>query len=371
MSGKLVVKETFCAAALATADYPGFDGVTPLSGFLKKKSRGGSWQKRWFETRNHFLKYYKNNRHTGNPLAVVDLREADDVRIVQRFGQFDITGGDATFSLKAESLTQAKQWKTALEERMSVDPSVSDKDPMAVKAPVPAQRASSAPTAGADSTAPAPAAAAATAPQATDPTAKRLRTCGYLFKKGGQRHNWRRRFFVLTKRSVPACAPPPLLLAPLRGRGACAHPGRGPPAPPPASLSTRRTRATRSRRAPSASRAPASWSRRPDASTSTTLRCWRTRQRATACFPSVRRTAQSSASGWRPWSALGCGGWSPLPPRWQRSGRRPRGTRAPHAPFAAAPHAARRRRVAAARGRGGRGLPPPVRPCGQSLARGH
>lgn len=206
MSHGPVSKDNFPAAAIASRDASAFASVTPLSGYLRKRARGGSWQKRWFQTRNHFLNYLKSNRH-ANPIAVVDLRKISEVAIVGRFGQFDLKATDgSTFSLKAESIGQASKWVNALRARMEVNHAVSDDvvfeatapgaGPAAAAAAAPATTSSEAASAG-----PSAASAAGEAGHGPAPLT-RLRTSGYLLKKGAQRHNWKRRFFVLTKECV-------------------------------------------------------------------------------------------------------------------------------------------------------------------------
>jgi hypothetical protein len=46
----------------------------PLSGYLHKKSRGGSWQKRFFDVNGHYLNYYKDKSKSAL-LASVDCKE--------------------------------------------------------------------------------------------------------------------------------------------------------------------------------------------------------------------------------------------------------------------------------------------------------
>ena len=104
-------------------------GLTPMEGYLKKQSRRGVWQRRFFRTNNAYLNYYKSEK-TDKVLASIDLREVGDAPELRgRFGEFvliiDEESGDSKtdygdgreFCLKAENVTAAQVWIKAIETR--------------------------------------------------------------------------------------------------------------------------------------------------------------------------------------------------------------------------------------------------------------
>lgn len=206
MSGELVLKKSFPTAALAADDGPAFASVAPLAGYIKKKSRGGSWQSRWFYTRNHFLLYTHSNRD-ATPQAAVDLSTLDDVIVVGRFGEFNLAHQDGgVFSLKAANVAQANQWVQGLRARQEAHEQAASKaEKEASKRASTSQPGGSAAgaAAGAAGAAAAGDAAAAASTAGADAQTK-LRSKGYMMKKGAQRHNWKRRYFVLTAECVAA-----------------------------------------------------------------------------------------------------------------------------------------------------------------------
>ena len=87
-----------------------------LEGRLKKQSRKGKWQARYFRTTNHFLTYYKTRKYS-KICCCHDVCKAVDIAATGRFGYFDLEFPDSTVSLKAESLAEAETWVDNLKAR--------------------------------------------------------------------------------------------------------------------------------------------------------------------------------------------------------------------------------------------------------------
>ncbi len=60
-------------------------GVEPRAGYLRKESRRGRWQARWFEVINAYLTY-KRRRGSRHVLAIVDVRRATHICVLTRRG---------------------------------------------------------------------------------------------------------------------------------------------------------------------------------------------------------------------------------------------------------------------------------------------
>lgn len=87
-----------------------------LKGKLKKQSRKGKWQTRYFRTTNYFLTYYKTQKYQ-KICCCHDICTAVRISTTGRFGYFDIEFDDNVVSLKADSLDEAEKWVDNLNAR--------------------------------------------------------------------------------------------------------------------------------------------------------------------------------------------------------------------------------------------------------------
>jgi len=88
-----------------------------LHGYLEKKTRLGSWQRRFFEVHSNHLLYYRN-RKRRKVLADLDLNEIDDIRenIQDPTGSsFYIEVAKKQYFLRAENSKQRKKWVVSID----------------------------------------------------------------------------------------------------------------------------------------------------------------------------------------------------------------------------------------------------------------
>tara|TARA_B100000795_G_scaffold268800_1_gene256558 strand:- start:1167 stop:3251 length:2085 start_codon:yes stop_codon:yes gene_type:complete len=76
---------------------------------LKKKSRKGRWDNRYFRANNHYLTYYKSAK-LAKICCCHDICKATHIEVNGRFGYFDVEFGDETVALKAKDLDEAETW---------------------------------------------------------------------------------------------------------------------------------------------------------------------------------------------------------------------------------------------------------------------
>ena len=95
---------------------------TPMSGILKKKNRGGIWQKRYFALNNDYL-VYKKDSNAGTIKGAFDLQEVESVAVIERGSGDEATvieiclnGG--SFPLKCSSSIEADKWVETIKERI-------------------------------------------------------------------------------------------------------------------------------------------------------------------------------------------------------------------------------------------------------------
>ncbi len=105
-------------------------GVEPRAGYLRKESRRGRWQARWFEVNNAYLTY-KRRRGSQRVLAIVDVRRATHICVLTRRGSasghkfaIQVTSmselmvmQDDCFFLRAASAEDAAAWVANLNAR--------------------------------------------------------------------------------------------------------------------------------------------------------------------------------------------------------------------------------------------------------------
>lgn len=87
-----------------------------LSGYLYKKSTGGEWQRRYFETNGNYLTYYKTHK-MSKLLAAVSLPQVGVIKLVGEVSDgkgsgyvFQLDLKDRQYLLRAQSLEEAQRW---------------------------------------------------------------------------------------------------------------------------------------------------------------------------------------------------------------------------------------------------------------------
>lgn len=100
--------------------------MSELRGYLRKKSRQGRWQRRFFQTSHQYLCYYKN-QNSDDLLACIDLRSVGEVQTVEGNaedgeGVFYLQLGGRRYYMKAKSAEAATKWVAGLMARRDGDP---------------------------------------------------------------------------------------------------------------------------------------------------------------------------------------------------------------------------------------------------------
>ena len=99
-----------------------------LKGPLRKESRKGRWQKRYFRTVNHYLVYYSSSKMI-KVKSFFDLCDVTSVSIIGRFGHMqikmlvknaDVGIEETTVSLQAENVEEAQKWVSNIGERCAL-----------------------------------------------------------------------------------------------------------------------------------------------------------------------------------------------------------------------------------------------------------
>lgn len=87
-----------------------------MAGYLYKKSSGGEWQKRYFETNGNYLTYYKSHK-MSKLLAAVALPQVGLIKLVGDVSDakgggyvFQIDLKDRQFLLRAATQDEAQRW---------------------------------------------------------------------------------------------------------------------------------------------------------------------------------------------------------------------------------------------------------------------
>jgi len=107
--GKLKGKGIMSMAIPAGALGPDKSNLPILVSKLKKKSRKGRWDSRYFRANNHYLTYFKSAK-LAKICCCHDLCKAISIEINGRFGYFDVEFEDNIVSLKAKDLDEAELW---------------------------------------------------------------------------------------------------------------------------------------------------------------------------------------------------------------------------------------------------------------------
>ncbi len=87
-----------------------------LAGYLYKKSSGGEWQKRYFETNGNYLTYYKTHK-MSKLLAAVALPQVGLIKLVGEVSDgkgsgyvFQLDLKDRQYLLRAATQDEAQRW---------------------------------------------------------------------------------------------------------------------------------------------------------------------------------------------------------------------------------------------------------------------
>jgi len=117
--------------------------IVHISGYLKKMTRDGRWQRRWFETNGNFLTYYKSKKMT-KLLAALNLPQVGEIKGIPEGKEiekshltdarnhsaadssaaieaadnngsfFTIELNERIYTLSAENMHEAKKWVATL-----------------------------------------------------------------------------------------------------------------------------------------------------------------------------------------------------------------------------------------------------------------
>ena len=101
-------------------------GLEPLRGYMKKRSRNGAWQRRYFFVNNCYLNYCDSPRKMNKIKASIDLRTLHgDPELVDRFGHLSLElEDDRIYMLKAETPALAQKWVDVLTTRRDEAPAL-------------------------------------------------------------------------------------------------------------------------------------------------------------------------------------------------------------------------------------------------------
>jgi hypothetical protein len=87
-----------------------------MAGYLYKKSSGGEWQRRYFETNGNYLTYYKSHK-MSKLLAAVSLPQVGLIKLVGEVDDgkgngfvFQIDLRDRQYLLRATTQDEAQRW---------------------------------------------------------------------------------------------------------------------------------------------------------------------------------------------------------------------------------------------------------------------
>lgn len=103
-------------AGILEGKVPGGAADDALSGYLLKKARNETWQRRWFETQGFYLVYYKN-RKMEKLLAALSLPQVGEIRLIPQSedvenkpGLFALELNGRIYMLRANSNVEAEMW---------------------------------------------------------------------------------------------------------------------------------------------------------------------------------------------------------------------------------------------------------------------
>jgi hypothetical protein len=96
------------------------EAASTLEGSLEKKSRGGSWQRRWFVLSSHFLKYY-GGQDKQKLKGALDLRDLRNISIGNNSAMLVEFGDDSIYQLRSGDATESAEWLRVLSSFMPVN----------------------------------------------------------------------------------------------------------------------------------------------------------------------------------------------------------------------------------------------------------
>ncbi|RPD68453.1 PH-domain-containing protein [Lentinus tigrinus ALCF2SS1-7] len=198
------------------------DETVIKTGYLwKKGERRKTWKKRWFVLRPAHLAFYKTSAEYKllRLLELTDIHSCTQVVLKKHNNTFGLVSPTRTFYLQAETAEQVRDWVAAINEARHALLSTSTRNSVSSPIPIPttpsaphhAPRISSSPSqspnlhqlTSSDSedaspntklpVVPPPASGAGESSSPSKPVLS-----GYLMKCGSRRHNWHKRWFVLS-----------------------------------------------------------------------------------------------------------------------------------------------------------------------------
>ena len=101
---------------LSSAHFHGGFEKSRISGYLLKQSKDGVWQKRFFETNDTFLSYYKSKKMT-KLLAALNLTDVGEISLVGNINDnlgdgviFQLELKNRNYVLRAKDMAEAQRW---------------------------------------------------------------------------------------------------------------------------------------------------------------------------------------------------------------------------------------------------------------------
>jgi hypothetical protein len=210
------------------------EGVIKAGYLWKKGERRKTWKKRWFVLRPAHLAYYKTSAEYQllRLLELADVHSCTKVNLKKHDNTFGLVSPVRTFYLQAKTQAEVQEWVNAIDEARETLMATSTQNSMTNPIPIPTSkhRATSHPhppvtpspprtygfhsqnitSSDSDDASPVaqrtyssssqtrpPIPSSPTKPHLSTANAKTI-VAGYLMKCGSKRHNWRKRYFMLT-----------------------------------------------------------------------------------------------------------------------------------------------------------------------------
>ncbi|KAI0749723.1 hypothetical protein C8Q80DRAFT_1218803 [Daedaleopsis nitida] len=202
------------------------DETVIKAGYLwKKGERRKTWKKRWFVLRPAHLAFYKTSAEYKllRLLDLADVHSCTQIVLKKHQNTFGLVSPTRTFYLQADSADQVRDWVTAINDARYALLTTSTRNSASSPIPIPttpaaqsqhAPRASSSPSqspnlhqltsSDSDDASPntkpavvSPASGAGVGGEGSSSPTKPVLS-GYLMKCGSRRHNWHKRWFVLS-----------------------------------------------------------------------------------------------------------------------------------------------------------------------------
>ncbi|PCH39391.1 PH-domain-containing protein [Wolfiporia cocos MD-104 SS10] len=211
------------AAGVSARERGALDATVLMTGYLwKKGERRKTWKKRWFVLRPAHLAFYKTSAEY-KLLRLLDLTEVHactPVILKKHANTFGLVSPTRTFYLQAESPREVQEWVQKVNEARTALLATSSQNSGSSPVPIPAGGSAAAKPAHAasqmssslsqsphghhltssdsDDASPARPMGGERSPAAHPGDAPKVVLSGYLMKCGSRRHNWHKRWFVLS-----------------------------------------------------------------------------------------------------------------------------------------------------------------------------